>query len=241
MQTTIRCPECERLLRVPDDMVGRKVKCPTCGTTFVAEVGEEGQPSSEPGARPLRPEDTPTGPYDPVEKRVVPSAQAGRRQRTDDLRYEDEDEDDDYDEDDRPRRRSPFRGDFEDEARAAVSGPATALTVVGVIGLVLVGLNVVLTVLNVGMAAQRQGRNAGGVDEITNLASGVVGIVVSTAFSILILAGAAKMRSLTNYGLAMTACILAMLPCGGCCILGLPFGIWGLVVLNRQEVKSAFR
>jgi predicted Zn finger-like uncharacterized protein len=38
-----------------------------------------------------------------------------------------------------------------------------------------------------------------------------------------------------------TACILAMIPCVNCCILGLPFGIWGLVVLNKPEVKDAFR
>lgn len=36
MPIVIDCPSCERKLRVPDDLMGQKVKCPTCGTTFDA-------------------------------------------------------------------------------------------------------------------------------------------------------------------------------------------------------------
>jgi predicted Zn finger-like uncharacterized protein len=36
MPIVIDCPFCERKLRVPDDLMGQKVKCPTCGTTFEA-------------------------------------------------------------------------------------------------------------------------------------------------------------------------------------------------------------
>jgi hypothetical protein len=32
-----------------------------------------------------------------------------------------------------------------------------------------------------------------------------------------------------------------MIPCFGCCLLGLPIGIWSLVTLNSAEVKSSFR
>jgi len=53
--------------------------------------------------------------------------------------------------------------------------------------------------------------------------------------------GGLKMKKLENYGSVMTACILALLPCGNCCCIGLPLGIWALVVLNRPEVKDAFR
>jgi len=48
------------------------------------------------------------------------------------------------------------------------------------------------------------------------------------------------MKNLESYGWAMTACILGMLPCHSCCILGLPFGIWGLTVIHKPEVKSQF-
>jgi len=58
-----------------------------------------------------------------------------------------------------------------------------------------------------------------------------------------ILLGAIRMLSLRSYQLAFAASVLAMLPCvtsSCCCVLGLPFGIWALVVLNRPEVKSHF-
>ena len=60
--------------------------------------------------------------------------------------------------------------------------------------------------------------------------------------AILVIVGGMKMKNLDNYGLAMTAAILGMIPCiSPCCLLGLPFGIWALVVLGRPEVKAAFR
>jgi hypothetical protein len=35
--------------------------------------------------------------------------------------------------------------------------------------------------------------------------------------------------------------IVAMVPClGPCCIVGIPIGIWALVVLMKPEVKAAF-
>ena len=48
------------------------------------------------------------------------------------------------------------------------------------------------------------------------------------------------MKSVQSYGLALAACILAIVPIHCCCILGVPFGIWGLVVLVREDVKAAF-
>ena len=39
----------------------------------------------------------------------------------------------------------------------------------------------------------------------------------------------------------MTASILAVVPCvSPCCLVGLPIGIWALVVLSKPEVKSQF-
>jgi hypothetical protein len=49
------------------------------------------------------------------------------------------------------------------------------------------------------------------------------------------------MQRLQMYGLAMTSSILAMIPClSPCCLLGLPFGIWALVILNQDHVKQSF-
>ncbi|MBW8038725.1 MAG: serine/threonine protein kinase [Planctomycetes bacterium] len=53
--------------------------------------------------------------------------------------------------------------------------------------------------------------------------------------------GAWKMRKLELYGLAITASIVAMLPCTPGFIIGLPAGIWALMVLKQPDVKAAFR
>ena len=69
--------------------------------------------------------------------------------------------------------------------------------------------------------------------------AGVINIGVA-ALNGFVLFGAIKMLKLQNRTLATIACIVAMLPCSCCCLFGLPFGIWGLIVLNKPEVKSQF-
>jgi hypothetical protein len=44
MPEIIACPDCGRKLRVPDDLLGRKVKCPGCGVNFTASVVGGGAP-----------------------------------------------------------------------------------------------------------------------------------------------------------------------------------------------------
>ena len=67
--------------------------------------------------------------------------------------------------------------------------------------------------------------------------------IFELAVSVLILTGAIKMLSLRGYGFAFAAAILATVPCLTPCIgylLGVAFGIWALVVLNKPEVKTHF-
>lgn len=82
------------------------------------------------------------------------------------------------------------------------------------------------------------------MEQWMRLATGPVGMAsdaVGLAISVVVLVGALKMQSLRNYSLAIIASILAMLPCATpCCLIGLPFGIWALVVLNKPGVKSHF-
>ena len=57
-----------------------------------------------------------------------------------------------------------------------------------------------------------------------------------------ILFGAVRMSQRRNYALARVACVVAAIPCcGPCLVLGIPIGIWGLVVLARPEVRASFR
>jgi len=72
---------------------------------------------------------------------------------------------------------------------------------------------------------------------------GIVNILVELAVSVLILAGAKKMKSLQSYQFSLAAAGLSTVPCLTPCsgfFLGLAFGIWALVVLRRPDVKSHF-
>ena len=65
-----------------------------------------------------------------------------------------------------------------------------------------------------------------------------LGLVVNSV----ILLGGFKMLKVQTWGLALAAAILVMLPCGSfCCCIGLPLGIWFIILLNKPEVKSSFR
>jgi hypothetical protein len=64
--------------------------------------------------------------------------------------------------------------------------------------------------------------------------------VAALVWGACVLLGAIQMLRLRSYGLAMASSIIAMLPCNGCCLLGLPFGIWAVVMLAKPEVKDAF-
>jgi hypothetical protein len=80
---------------------------------------------------------------------------------------------------------------------------------------------------------------------LESMNSGAVGMLttlIGLAVAALIIFGALKMRQLESWGLAVTACILSMIPCftSCCCMLGLVFGIWGLVQLFNADVKAAF-
>lgn len=56
-----------------------------------------------------------------------------------------------------------------------------------------------------------------------------------------IIYGALCMLKGKKPGLAKTAAILVMLPVSSCCfVLGIPFGIWALIVLRKPEVKAVF-
>lgn len=61
-----------------------------------------------------------------------------------------------------------------------------------------------------------------------------------TLIGIPILVGAIRMRQGRNYWFAMLAAILALVPCPTV-MFSLPFGVWALIVLNRAEVRAAFR
>jgi hypothetical protein len=133
----------------------------------------------------------------------------------------------------------PSRG----AASAMVNGPATALIVVGAINALLAVYNVFQGLF--GVAAPPP--NVEGADpELVNMIQSLTGTyalvsgIVVGIVAVVIILGALKMKNLQSYGLSMASSILAMIPCISCCLIGLPIGIWSVVVLSKPEVKSAF-
>lgn len=73
------------------------------------------------------------------------------------------------------------------------------------------------------------------------LVGSIVSLAVWPLMNVAIGLGAVSMLRLKNYHSAYTAAILAIIPvCSPCFVLGIPFGIWALVVLNRPELKQRF-
>ncbi|HUJ44150.1 MAG TPA: GYF domain-containing protein [Opitutaceae bacterium] len=124
-----------------------------------------------------------------------------------------------------------------------VSGPAIGLIVTGILGISAGVLGILWLAFMMGSAPALRGMTPEAA-RMFQLLMGPVGIaarVVGIIASIFILIGALRMQKLANYGLAMTAAIVAMVPClSPCCVIGLPIGIWALVVLVKPEVKSQF-
>jgi hypothetical protein len=74
-----------------------------------------------------------------------------------------------------------------------------------------------------------------------NAAVQLVMAVVGLAVSGFVLYGGLQLMKLRSRALVMTAAILGMIPClGPCCIIGIPVGIWTLVVISKPDVKAAF-
>lgn len=127
-------------------------------------------------------------------------------------------------------------------AAARVKAPAITLIVITALGIL---GQLLLTVMNLAGMRSMPTNLPPEFDRWSGVLSGglgVVGMVVTLAIGGLIIFGAMKMMSLQSYGLAMAASIVAMVPClSPCCCLGIPTGIWAIVVLANAEVKAAFR
>jgi hypothetical protein len=138
-------------------------------------------------------------------------------------------------------------------ALRAVQGPAKGLLVTAITGFFVVAIEFVTNVASIlhpqamvpppGLDPMQQQW----FDALQGFAgfigvAGIVQCVIGAIVGVVVLLGASKMQRLESYGLVYAACLLALVPCvSPCCCLGLPLGIWALVVLNKPEVKSYFR
>ena len=128
------------------------------------------------------------------------------------------------------------------DASRQVSGPAIGLLVTGVIGIAFSGLALIGSFVGMGIAPFIRDEIPDRYAEFWEGSVGAASAVVGIAVAVFIIFAALKMRELRQWELSLAASIVAMIPCiSPCCILGLPIGIWALVILLRPEVKDAFR
>jgi len=243
------CPECLRTLRVPDELIGQNVKCPGCEATFIgiaAEPNRDAEPVDSIRESPGRPE--------PIREAEEPPSRPVPRLDEDDEYddFDDEEDDDDFRERmEELRRRRQKRLRLE-RAKARVTPPAIGLMVVGGLNILAsLGMVVFFAVLAYSIPGGGGPPGPGGIGVMgIQLAVFSVVALFLTVFGILIIYGGIRMKQLRAYGMAMTACVLAILSALGSCmfsligiigfILGLTFAIWGFIVLGDSDVRASF-
>jgi len=132
------------------------------------------------------------------------------------------------------------------DPRQQVSGPAIGLLVTGIIMAFWDVIYLVLTIIGASVGPlmrEGYGRSyAGGPWQFLQGAVGVVVILIGLAAAGFIIFASLKMKELNQYAICMAASIVVMIPCLSfpCCVVGVPIGIWCLVILMKPEVKAAF-
>lgn len=127
-----------------------------------------------------------------------------------------------------------------ESAPGSLVAAAMALIAVAGLGLLLSGFNFAMSFgdANVDPAAPPM------VQEFQRGAVGPVATGIQGGFAMLnlfIIVCGVQMMKLQNWGLCVTGSVLAMLNIGSCCcVVGLPIGIWSLMVLMSPEVMTIF-
>jgi len=71
-------------------------------------------------------------------------------------------------------------------------------------------------------------------------ARGLVIVATTVAYAVFVLLGGWNLMQLRSHRLAMVGSILALFPFSPGSVVGLPMGIWALVVIRNEQVKAAF-
>lgn len=120
--------------------------------------------------------------------------------------------------------------------------PAVALIVVGSLGLL---MSIYSTFAAVFLDPPAIDPNAPEwMKQFQDGAHGPVAATIQSIFvlvNIAIIAGGVMMSQCKSWVFALVACILATINFGNCCcFLGLPVGIWGIIILSMADVKQIF-
>lgn len=127
------------------------------------------------------------------------------------------------------------------EASDQVSGPSVGLLITGILGGVLSFIGLIASLFETGIESIKSHEFMAGYASIAEGATGVAFCFVGLLVAGFIIYASLKMKQLSQWSLCIAASIIAMIPCiSPCCIVGLPIGIWCLVVLTKPEVRASF-
>lgn len=233
MQT--QCPTCAKLLNVPESAAGKRIKCPGCGAVF--ELAAPSSVTAVPAAAAAAPGPADERDYEDERPR------RGRDEEDSSRRRRAAEEDDDRprrrrDEDDRRRDRYDDDEDVPDLARRGaprgLQGACSLVALFLLLGTVASVLYVVLSSIksfmywrafenpgiNFGPFQMRLGPTPGGAMATTL----VLGLLLAAPCGVFMLIGWSKLRTMSGWGLALTAVIIAA-------SLGGIWAIYGIIEL----------
>ncbi|MEZ6096771.1 MAG: hypothetical protein R3C03_21525 [Pirellulaceae bacterium] len=127
-------------------------------------------------------------------------------------------------------------------SRGKIIAPGIALIVVGSLGLIMSIVSIFMALFGAPPAIDPT--QPEWLQDLQRNGRGTFPAIIQGAFVLLniaIIAGGISMVRVKNWGIGLTATIAAMINFGNCCcVLGLPVGIWSLVILLQDDVKRAF-
>lgn len=225
MTISVSCDACGKSYKISDDKAGRRFRCKGCGELItVPELEYEDEWDDD------EYEDDGYG---------------------DDEYGDDWGQGDDYGDDLNPyaspaasgrskKRKAGSGGKA--RAKSRLIGPAICLYIVGGLSALNHGVTLILVAMGHEMVLPGLQPGPGNGPDLAGarMIGGIVGGIIGLTMDLLVIVGAYNMHTLKSHSLAMTGAIVACIPCCVCLVLGMPFGIWSLVVLNDSDVKAAF-
>ncbi|MBN1232890.1 MAG: hypothetical protein JXA60_06035 [Candidatus Coatesbacteria bacterium] len=122
--------------------------------------------------------------------------------------------------------------------------PGLLIAIWGGIGVLFAAIALVLSLAGTGLGMLGNIAGQGSPADMIGMGGSMVFSIIYYGLYILwngvILYGGLQMKQCKNIGLSWAAVIMSAIPCGYCCIIGLPLGIWGIITLLDEEVKAAF-
>lgn len=239
MSIDFPCSHCQKTVRVPDGTEGKKTKCPSCQQVQV--IPDKSSFGSSPPPAPTPPPKQPDQKesiWDDLKAEPPAAAPAASNPFGDNPDPFGPPADNPYSS---PAQSGTYahRSVSRSEARSKLMGPAIGVMLSNGLGLLLLIVWAGATIVEI--------QNQGELKDTAEIvgASIALFLMFGLPFLLGLLCIGAMIRALyvRNYVFVMTGFILALTPFGGgCgCFLGLFFGIWGIVIMNDDGVKAAFR